>query len=106
MQKTKETKIKTFVQNNNSKNICKSFKPNDDLKSNVLESQYKRKIGNFLNSEQIKNNIYANYNTIDVSRADKITNTNISSLQKPSNKDKKFLKNAAHNFTGKRGFYC
>jgi hypothetical protein len=72
----------------------------------MFEARNRRKIGNFLNSEQVKTNVYANYNTIDVSRSDKITNTDMCSLQKPSNKDKKFLKNVAHNFTGKRGFYC
>jgi hypothetical protein len=104
--KTNEPRIKTFVHNNNSNNICKTLKPNDDSKSYMYEARNKRKVGNFLNSEQIKSNVYANYNTIDVSRSDKITNTEMCGLQKPSNKDKKFLKNYAHNFTGKRGFYC
>ena len=95
---------KIFKQSNNSRNIMTSFKQNYD--NSLFNSKKKNNTRNYLNSEQIKKNIYSNYNTIDVSRSDKITNTTMNSVLKPSLKDKKFLPNTSHNFTGKRGFYC
>ena len=103
----KETKKKTFIQYNNiSKNVVSSLKPKTNSKvSSLYTSERSMKVKGYLGSDQVKMNIYVNYNTIDVSRSDKIINTEINNLQKSLKIDKKFLKNGDHNFNGKRGFY-